>query len=288
MITVVWLLPAASPTHYDLIGEALESLLSLLSTRLPLWGISWNPLLPGPTYTLSLWNGKGRLIGFQGKWTLSRLAEEVEELWQMEDFRPKIILGGTLSWMKTLTRRWQRRFSRLLSFSFPLPAPSPIYFPSTGLGILEEWRVKRSVCLFVQRDGAAQAAYIADLLGLDKYTVFVVGTPREVTALRSAASRFPSRIHLRIGLPWIETELYALRSEVLISVGYPFNEEPLFRIGRPWVTPSQHPFAQYAKATYRKAEDLLSLLPHLSASEEELSPQEFVRAIESYLSKVCE
>ncbi|MCS7153449.1 MAG: hypothetical protein N2253_07815 [Bacteroidia bacterium] len=277
MSSLVWLLPAAPPTHYELIGEVLEELLRTLSEKLRVWGITFNPALPGKGYFLHIWNAQGRLVSFYGKWNSGEISREIEKLWMMESFIPTAVLTNHQPWSKLLVRRWQRRLgAAVLSI---LSEDRPLFLPG---GFFDSPAVEphpKTLCLFIANDAAEEAAYVADLLSLEKNTVYLIGTPREVTPLRNAAARFPTRIHLRLGLPWMETQLYIDRAAAVIGIGRLSNEEVSMQVGRPWIISAQHPMAKYAYATYRRLEEIPPLLNSLSPPPAPLSRQDFVKEV---------
>lgn len=280
--TVVWLLPAAPFTHYELIGEIAEAHLHALSQKVPVWGIAWNENWPGRTYTLTIWNAHGRMVGFTGGWQLSALTREVEQLWKMEGFQPQVVIGGRSIWQKRLAQRWQRRYKGLSIASLPLSKEVPVFLGKYSFPD-DPAPEKGTVCLWVQPEGAEEAAFIADLLALQKYRVYVVGTPRQITPLRSVVVRFPKRVHLRTGLPWIETQPYIERSQAVVYVGMPFDESVLLRAGTPWIVPAAHPLASYAGATYTQPQIIPDLLSQRVAAAPSLSIHEAVERLLSLL-----
>lgn len=287
MESLVWLLPAASPTHYELLGQILESHLDALSSHLHVWGMSWNPVMPGRFYTLQIWNARGRLAGFHGRWRLPDIMREMERLWAMEGFQPTVIIPARTSWSRGVCARWRRKFGAVCTPHLPFSSDTPALLGVEARESAEFSSPDDMVCLWIQSAGADEAAYIADLLALQKYQVYALGTPRGITALRNAAARFPSRIHLRLGLPWIETQLYMERARAVIWVGAPFNEGALLRAGCPWILPSIHPLAAHAQATYRHPEDIPALIEALH--ETPLMPQsaeKFVQDVIRYVTQI--
>lgn len=282
MHTIAWLLPAAPPTHYELIGEILETHLHALSKKAHVWGIAWNENLPGRTYTFNIWNAYGRLVSFWGAWGRAALTYEVERLWKMENFHPQVVITGRLSWQRRLAQRWQRRYKAFATLSLPLSSDHPIFLGGERFAdspVLQE----NAVCLWVQPDGAEEAAFIADLLALQKHHVYIVGTPRHITPLRSVAARFRSRIHIRTGLPYIETQLYAECAQAIVYVGKPFDESVLLQVGTPRIVPATHPLASHTEATYAQPQALPSILSGIKANTPFLSTEEAVEQLISYL-----
>ncbi|MEN3040296.1 MAG: hypothetical protein ABDH66_01985 [Bacteroidia bacterium] len=288
MPNLVWLLSAAPSTDYDILGEALEALTKALSEQLSIWGISWNPHLPGRTYELHIWNGRGRLIGFQGQWRLTSIAEQMEQIWRLEGFLPHLVLHCRIPWRRKLIRRWQRRFGVQALPATPFPSEPPLLLAGGYEAELLLNSEPQTIALFVQREGAAEAAFLADLLALEKYQIVILGTPREATPLRAAHARFPDRIHLRLGAPWMETVLYLLRSRAIIAVGKPFGEEVLLQVGRPWIVPAQHPLSGYAQASYDRIESVPAILQEKSLpSQKALGIQEFVERVKALVEEQC-
>ncbi|MCX7606368.1 MAG: hypothetical protein N2170_03755 [Bacteroidia bacterium] len=290
---VVWLLPAHETTHYELMGEVYAHALRSLSEKIPIWGVSWNFSWPTSRrgYALSIWNGYGRQIGFWGKWRLRQMRREVEKMWREEGFVPHIIQLSSAPWAPSLAEIWKRRFSA--SISPPLPSLSrsdeelPFRLPTTGLPE-DERPIPKTVCLFVSQTAAVEAAYIAEILALEKYVVYIVGTPIESTPLRNSVHRFPYHIRLRLGLSWIETELYALRASILILVGNALGEELLIELGRPWVCRKDHPLASHAYAGYEDPTQLPILLQSISSSPlNRLSPEEFTQKLVAYYTRMA-
>lgn len=282
MHAIAWLLPAAPPTHYELIGEIMEAHLHALSKKAQVWGIAWNENLPGRTYTLNIWNAYGRLVSFAGAWGRAALAYEVERLWKMESFQPQVVITGRFGWQKRLAQRWQRRYKALAALSLPLSSDHPIFLGGERFSdnpVLGE----NAVCLWVQSDGAEEAAFIADLLALQKHHIYIVGTPRQITPLRSVGARFPGRIHIRTGLPHIETQLYAECAQAVVHVGMPFDESVLLQVGTPRIVPATHPLASHTEATYDQPEAVPVILSELKASTPFLSTEEAVERLISYL-----
>ncbi|MCX8112588.1 MAG: hypothetical protein N3E49_05255 [Bacteroidia bacterium] len=284
---LVWLLPAATPTHYDILGEALEEVLEAISNEIAVWGISYNPAMPGRGYTFRLWNGRGRLVGFYGRWPLRALAQQVESLWSMESFKPQVILPTRLSWAKALVRRWQRRLAAQVLSTFPLPTDPPLFLPGGFFDTPEMQPEPRTICLFTSYEAEKEAAYIADLLALSQYCVYLVGTPKLATPFRQVAARFPSRVHLRFGLPWMESRLYADRASVLLAAGAVPDELIALQLGRRWIVPHNHPMAPYAWATYTRPEAIPELLTPVEVPSLSLSLSEFSKRLISCLRAIC-
>lgn len=266
----IWLLSASPATHYDLLGEIEEFHLRTLSETHSVWGISWNPRLPSRSFTLRIWNAYGRLIGFQGAWSLSTIIRVVEGLWEAERFKPEGLIWEDKAWAPAV-RQWEKRYR------IPVLTAEQVPLGSCGLADGSTLETGRRVCLFTQGEGTQEAAYIAELLAIEQYEVYVVGTPKEITPLRSAKGRFPRHIHLCVGLPWLQTEWYALRADVLLSVGQPYSGEPRLRLGRPWVLPHKHPLAHMAAATYHQPEEIPERLWGLDPPQAPISAAELFR-----------
>ncbi|MCS6894900.1 MAG: hypothetical protein NZZ60_01970 [Bacteroidia bacterium] len=279
MPNLLWLLSAAPSTHYEILGDVLEELVRAISEEVSIWGISWNTKLPGRSYEMHIWNGRGRLVGFQGNWSISQITEKVEHIWKLEGFQPDTILHSQSSWGKKLTRRWSRRFSAKVIPGFPFATTPPLYLAG---GYSQDFLFSSDpsvVSLFVQREGAQEAAFLADLLALEKYQVIIVGTPKEATPLRSVEARFPSRVYLRLSSSWMDTALYLMRSEAVIAVGKPFGEEILIQVGRPWIAPAEHPLSAHAHATYDQIESIPALLRGALSRPAALTIEEFMQRL---------
>lgn len=257
MKSVLWCLPAEETTHYEAIGQLYHLLLHRLSQKDFIWSISWNPQWSQgkPSYVLSVQNAMRRHIGFLGAWSPRSMRRLLETLWQEEGFVPEGIYTFSLSWVQGWLPRWRRKYP--LQWIEDYPASLAPY--ALELGYSEP----NTLTLYLHRTGGDLGAYLAELLALKNYTVFLLGTPAQATHLRSAAIRFPEQIHLRIGLPWIEEELYLRRSIALISLGQPYREEGLLATGLPWLCESQHPLAARAWRTFRTVEEIPLLLSEI-------------------------
>ncbi|GIV22957.1 MAG: hypothetical protein KatS3mg025_0616 [Bacteroidia bacterium] len=278
MTGIVWFLPAHASTHYGLLAEAYAHALSVLSKTAPVWGISWNPYWPAGRrgFALSIENALGRHIGFYGPWSLRALRHTIEGLWKEEGFTPQLLQLGP-SWAYPLARRWKQRYAATIRRPLPFLAEgAALGLPTTGLPFEEE-KEPTTICCVLSPDAGSEAAFLAELLALAKFQIFLVGYPLDPTPLRSAAARFPTRIHLRLGLPWEETEYYALRSAALLLLGK--GEELLLRWGRPWICQPKHPLASFAEATYALPQELPGLVSQVAAQPvSALTPEAFVQA----------
>lgn len=265
MKRVLWCLPAEETTHYEAIGQLYHLLLYRLSQKDFIWSVSWNPQWSRgkPSYVLSVQNAQRRHIGFLGEWSPRRMRLLLEALWQEEGFAPEGIYTFSLSWVQGWLARWRRKYPLQWVEAYP-PSLSPYSFESHSAE-------PNTLSLYLHRTGGEVGAYLAELLALKGYTIFLLGTPVTATRLRSAATRFPEQIHLRIGLPWIEEELYLMRSIALISLGQPYSEEGLVETGLPWICESNHPLAARAWRTFRSVEDIPLLLSEIP-SKNSLTP----------------
>ncbi|MCS7163040.1 MAG: hypothetical protein NZ958_06940 [Bacteroidia bacterium] len=280
---LVWLLPAAEATHLDPLGELYDSILRTLSQRIPVWGLAWNPHFPvsKKTYALTAWNAHGRFIGFRGAWPTKALQKEVEQLWRWENFQPRWLLLGRARWMLALGRRWRRQYALTLLPPLPLSEAQPLYLPYSGLP-MERSETTRQVTLLVSPSQVEEAAFLAELLALSQWQVYVVGTPAPITPLRQAANRFRHRLHLWVGPSWLEAELALAASWACITLSRQPTEEVLVRLGAPWVCPKAHPLAAYAQAVYTHPTELPRILPTLTPPPA-LTPERFVQNLLSHL-----
>lgn len=211
-----------------------------------------------------------------GAWKLSQIARTIENLWRAEGFRPQVVQVVEQRWAQRLGARWRRCFGSLLSGPLPhLPNGVLLPLPTTGIPQLSQPNPK-VITLFTAEDAAEEAAYTAEVLALAGYLIQVVGYPRSITPLRSAASRFPGRIDLAVGLSIQEAELCAQASTALVQVGK--GDTALLQWGRPWFCPAGHGLALTPAGTYSDAADLPVQLATASPLPP-LSPEAFIEGL---------
>ncbi len=259
----VWLLPAHETTHYDWRGEAYAQVAAHLSQTQPLWTLSWNPTWPTtkPGYALQIHHAYGRHIGFWGPWRFRSLARTVETLWAQEGFLPLAFQPSPSKLGTFLARRWKKRFSLQVYSPFP-PASEKI----VSLPIAEAEHgppLPRTLALLTGQEDPAESSHIAELMALEGYTVWIVGSPPSVTRYRQASYRFPSRIHLKVGLPWAQMVVYLSRASLLLCTDPACSEAPFLEVGRPWIVPHRHPHASAAAGTFSSPADLPALIANL-------------------------
>ncbi|MCS7189679.1 MAG: hypothetical protein RMJ66_07390 [Bacteroidia bacterium] len=289
-ISIAWLLPQHSETHYGILAEAYARTLEILSERAPIWGISWNVEwgLSNPNYTLHIWNGMGRHVGFWGPWPVRTVRRVIEKLWQAEEFRPQIVQLSSVPWAKKLGEKWRRRYAAKVIPPLPfLSQDFKIGLPASGLPLECLELAREAICIFASAEAISSAAYIGEILALAQHRVIFLGTPPEVTPLRNAARRFPSRIYLRLGLSESETELYVTAAKALIFVGKGVHSEMIIQWGKPWLCDFRHPLAAWATATYKSAEEIPTLLRNLPTTSSSLHPTQFVERLLDYYACIA-
>ncbi|MCS6790178.1 MAG: hypothetical protein NZ580_04275 [Bacteroidia bacterium] len=266
MKSILWCLPTEETTHYEAIGELYHLLLHRFSREDFIWSVSWNPQWSRskPSYVLIVQNAQRRHIGFLGAWRPRRMRLLLENLWSEEGFVPESIYTFSLPWVQGWLPRWKRKYPLQWVETYPHSLPPYASEPSSP--------EPHTVSLYLHQDAAVLGAHLAELLALKTHTIFVLGTPQKVTPLRSAATRFPEQIKLYLGLPWIEEELYLMRSRVLISLGKPYGEEGIVRTGATWLCENTHPLAARAWRTFRSIEEVPFLLSELAAHPPLQSP----------------
>ncbi|GIV24976.1 MAG: hypothetical protein KatS3mg026_0668 [Bacteroidia bacterium] len=259
----VWLLPAHETTHYDWRGEAYAQVAAYFSEKEPLWTLSWNPTWPTtkPGYALRIYHGWGRHIGFWGHWSLSQIAREIEALWTQEGFQPTAFQPSPSQLGSFLAKRWKKRFSLQVYSPFP-PASEKIARLPVDEAPLSPVS-SRIVTLLTGQEDPAESTHIAELLALEGYTVWVVGSPPSITRLRQASYRFPSRLHLKVGLPWAQTAVYLTRASLLLCTDSACPEAPFLEAGPPWIVPHDHPYASAAAGTFSSLNELSALVARL-------------------------
>lgn len=262
----VWLLPAHETTHYDWRGEAYAWTTVHLSEEEPLWTLSWNPNWPSEKrgHTLQIYHSQGRHIGFWGRWSPGQIAHEIESLWTQEGFQPTVFQPAADILGSFLARRWKKRFSLEILSPFP-PASDKI--ASLNLPKIEEIvPLRRTIALLVHREDPAESAHLAELLALENYTVWIVGSPRWITPFRQASYRFPTRIHLKTGLPWLQMAVYLAQASLLLCADPNCLEAPFLQTGKPWIVPHTHPHASTASAAFSSPTELPTLVTRLLAT----------------------